>query len=46
VKKENRGIAAFYYQRALEADSTNKNAKGKLDGLEIKPSIGEEQGSP
>jgi hypothetical protein len=26
-------MTVFYYERALETDSTNKNAKGKLDGL-------------
>jgi tetratricopeptide (TPR) repeat protein len=33
LKKGNHGMTVFYYERALETDSTNKNAKGKLDGL-------------
>jgi CubicO group peptidase (beta-lactamase class C family) len=33
LKKGNRGMTVFYYQRAIETDPTNKNAKGKLDGL-------------
>jgi hypothetical protein len=26
-------MTVFYYERALEMDSTNKNSKGKLAGL-------------
>jgi tetratricopeptide (TPR) repeat protein len=33
LKKGNHGMTLFYYQRAIDADPTNKNAKGKLDGL-------------
>jgi tetratricopeptide (TPR) repeat protein len=33
LKKGNHGMTVFYYERALETDSTNKNAKGKLDGM-------------
>jgi tetratricopeptide (TPR) repeat protein len=33
LKRGNHGMTVFYYERALEMDSTNKNAKGKLDGL-------------
>jgi len=33
LSKGNRALTIIYYQRALEADPTNKNAKGKLDGL-------------
>jgi CubicO group peptidase (beta-lactamase class C family) len=33
LEKGNHGMTVFYYERALETDSTNKNAKGKLDGM-------------
>lgn len=33
LKKGNHGMTLFYYQRAIDTDPTNKNAKGKLDGL-------------
>jgi hypothetical protein len=33
LKQGNPAITAFYYERAIETDPTNKNARGKLDGL-------------
>jgi tetratricopeptide (TPR) repeat protein len=33
LKKGNPAITTFYYERAIETDPTNKNARGKLDGL-------------
>jgi Tfp pilus assembly protein PilF len=33
LKKGDKAMTTFYYEKALEADSGNKNAQGKLDGL-------------
>ncbi len=34
-KKSNNAMAALYYEKALETDPGNKNAKGKIDGLKV-----------
>lgn len=33
LKKGDNAMTAFYYEKALEANPGNKNARGKLDGL-------------
>jgi CubicO group peptidase (beta-lactamase class C family) len=33
LKKGDNAMTTFYYEKALEADPGNKNARGKLDGL-------------